>query len=82
LGAFVASLVGVAGDSVVLAVPEVPVLAVDALDGPDDAVVSADATPYPVAIAVPTPNATASPPTRPIWVAAPMVRPSVNLLPR
>jgi hypothetical protein len=28
--------------------------------------VSAEATPYPLAIAVPTPNATASPPTRPI----------------
>jgi hypothetical protein len=38
-----------------------------------EVVSSAEATPYPVAIAVPTPNATASPPTRPIWVAAPMV---------
>jgi hypothetical protein len=31
-----------------------------------EVVSSAEATPYPVAIAVPTPNATASPPTRPI----------------
>jgi hypothetical protein len=35
-------------------------------DGGFEAVSSAEATPYPVAIAVPTPSATASPPTRPI----------------
>jgi hypothetical protein len=40
--------------------------------GGGESVVSADATPCPVAIAVPTPNATANPPTRPIWLAAPM----------
>jgi hypothetical protein len=39
----------------------------------DLAVSSAEATPYPVAIAVPTPSATASPPTRPMWAAAPML---------
>ncbi len=33
--------------------------------GGGESVVSADATPFPVAIAVPTPSATASPPTRP-----------------
>jgi len=34
---------------------------------------SADATPYPVATAVPTPSATASPPTRPMYLEAPMM---------
>lgn len=33
---------------------------------------SAEATPYPVRMAVPTPRATASPPTRPIYRAAPI----------
>jgi hypothetical protein len=42
-------------------------LLVDVSDaGGFEVVSSAEATPYPVAIAVPTPNATASPPTRPI----------------
>jgi len=45
-------------------------LVVDVSDASDDGgfevVSSAEATPYQVAIAVPTPNATASPPTRPI----------------
>jgi hypothetical protein len=42
-------------------------LVVDVSDaGGFELVSSAEATPYPVAIAVPTPNATASPPTRPI----------------
>jgi hypothetical protein len=42
-------------------------LVVDVSDaGGFEVVSSAEATPYPVAIAVPTPNATASPPTRPI----------------
>jgi hypothetical protein len=53
-----------------LAVPVEPVdveSVVDELDDPDvESVVSAEATPYPVATAVPTPSATASPPTRPM----------------
>jgi hypothetical protein len=55
----------------VVVVPVVVVVLVD--PGGLEMVSSAEATPHPVAIAVPTPNATASPPTRPIWVAAPMV---------
>jgi hypothetical protein len=39
-------------------------------DSPD--AVSADATPYPVKTAAPTPRATASPPTRPIYLEAPI----------
>jgi hypothetical protein len=39
---------------------------VESVEGVDESVVSAAATPWPIAIAVPTPNATASPPTRPI----------------
>jgi hypothetical protein len=66
---------GVADGSVdvfvsVVVVPVVVVVLVD--PGGLEVVSSAEATPYPVAIAVPTPNATASPPTRPIWAAAPM----------
>lgn len=38
-----------------------------------DEVSSAAATPYPVATAVPTPSATAKPPTRPMYLAAPML---------
>jgi hypothetical protein len=47
---------------------------VDADDVDDGPAVSdsADATPYPVRTAVPTPRATASPPTRPIYRAAPI----------
>ncbi len=37
---------------------------------------SAHATPGVVAIAIPTPNATANPPTRPMYLALPMVIPS------
>jgi hypothetical protein len=43
-----------------------PAVAGVSVDGGFEVVSSAEATPYPVAIAVPTPNATASPPTRPI----------------
>ncbi|HEY6647696.1 MAG TPA: hypothetical protein VI217_11450 [Mycobacterium sp.] len=50
---------------VVLVVVPVDPLAVSD-GGGFDVVSSAEATPYPVAMAVPTPNATASPPTRPI----------------
>ncbi len=47
-------------------------LEVDADDADDEAAEpdSAEATPYPVRMAVPTPRATASPPTRPIYRAA------------
>jgi hypothetical protein len=59
---------------VVLVFVLVDPLVVDVSDaGGFEVVSSAEATPYPVAIAVPTPNATASPPTRPIWAAAPML---------
>jgi hypothetical protein len=52
---------------VFVSVVVVPVVAVVLVDpGELETVSSAEATPYPVAIAVPTPNATASPPTRPI----------------
>jgi len=58
--------VSVVGVSVLVSVVVDP-LATDVSDaGGFPAVSSAEATPYPVAIAVPTPNATASPPTRPI----------------
>jgi hypothetical protein len=43
--------------------------------GGDESVVSADAAPCPVAMAVPTPSATARPPTRPTKLAAPMFFP-------
>jgi hypothetical protein len=72
-------VLAVAGAVVVLMSVDPPVLDPLVADVPDedgvDAVSSAVATPYPVAIAVPTPNATASPPTRPMWAAAPMVSP-------
>jgi hypothetical protein len=59
---------------VVLVLVSVAPLAGDVSDGGGFEVVSsAEATPYPVAIAVPMPNATASPPTRPMWAAAPML---------
>jgi hypothetical protein len=47
---------------------------VDSDDADDEAAEpdSAEATPYPVRMAVPTPIATASPPTRPIYRAAPI----------
>ncbi len=52
---------------VVVVFVSVDPLAVDVSDdGEFDVASSADAMPYPVAIAVPTPNATANPPTRPI----------------
>jgi hypothetical protein len=58
---------------VVVLVLVVP-LVVDVSDaGGFEVVSSAEATPYPVTIAVPTPNATASPPTRPMWAPAPML---------
>jgi hypothetical protein len=60
---------GVDGSVEVLVVVLVSVdpLAGDVSDGGGFEVVSsAEATPFPVAIAVPTPNATANPPTRPI----------------
>jgi hypothetical protein len=53
--------------------PDSPAEAVDSDDVDDEAAEagSAEATPYPVRVAVPTPRATASPTTRPIYRAAP-----------
>ena len=47
--------------------PDVVLLVEESVEGDgDESVVSAAATPFPIAIAVPTPNASARPPTRPI----------------
>jgi hypothetical protein len=53
--------------------PDSPAGAVDSDDVDDEPAEagSAEATPYPVRIAVPTPRATARPPTRPMYRAAP-----------
>jgi hypothetical protein len=51
---------------VLVVAPVGPLDACVSAGGGFDVVSSAEATPYPVAMAVPTPNATASPPTRPI----------------
>ncbi|WP_231514534.1 hypothetical protein [Mycobacterium sp. URHB0044] len=61
--------------------PEVPdgasveVSVVDAADGELGSGVSADATPWPAATAMPTPNATAKAPTRPTYALAPIIAP-------
>jgi hypothetical protein len=66
----VTGVVEVCVSVVVVPVVVVVLVSVDPLvagvSGGELVVSSAEATPYPVAIAVPTPNATASPPTRPI----------------
>jgi hypothetical protein len=45
---------------------------VDDDSDPDESVVSANATPWPLTTAAPMPNATASPPIRPMYAPAPM----------
>jgi hypothetical protein len=66
--AAVVPVVEVPSDSVVSLVPVAP--AVSAVPPePADPVSSAHATPAAVATAIPTPNATANPPTRPIYAA-------------
>lgn len=57
-------------------------IAASEVDESVDPIVSslAAATPCPLTMAVPTPKATAKPPTRPMYVAAPMVSPSIRVL--
>jgi hypothetical protein len=70
--------------SVVLESEAVDSLAEEAEESVADALVddglpsSASAVPCPVMTAVPTPNATANPPTRPMYVAAPIAVPSLD----